>query len=135
MTEGFAEHRGSDRMGLAVALLAAGFMLIASLASAEEIPAAASQEADTIWQQRCTTCHGAGGKGDGVAGAALNPKPRDFTSTDWQKSVADERVEKVILDGGQSVGLSMLMIPNADLAAKPDVVKALRAHVRSLAAK
>ena len=26
------------------------------------------------------TCHGASGKGDGVAAAALNPKPADWTS-------------------------------------------------------
>ncbi len=134
MTEVIATH-GPDRMGLAVALLAAVFMLIASIASAEEIPAAASQEADSVWQQRCSTCHGMAGKGDGAAAAALVPKPRDFTSADWQKSVTDDHLQKVILEGGQSVGLSMLMVPNADLAAKPDVVKALVAHVRGLGAK
>jgi hypothetical protein len=75
------------------------------------------------------------GKGDGAAAAALVPKPRDFTSADWQKSVTDDHLQKVILEGGQSVGLSMLMVPNADLAAKPDVVKALVAHVRGLGAK
>ncbi|HXC50837.1 MAG TPA: c-type cytochrome [Candidatus Limnocylindrales bacterium] len=134
MTEVVVTQR-ADRMGLAVALLAAVFMLIASIASAEEIPAAATQEADTVWQQRCSTCHGAGGKGDGAAAAALVPKPRDFTSADWQKSVTDDHLQKVILEGGQSVGLSMLMVPNADLAPKPDVVKALVAHVRGLGAK
>lgn len=124
-----------DRMGFAVALVASAFLLLASIASAEEIPAAASQEADTIWQQRCSTCHGPNGKGDGPAGAALTPKPRDFTSAEWQASVTDEKIQKVILEGGQSVGLSMLMIPNPDLAAKPDVVKALVAHVRGLSGK
>lgn len=127
--------RGADRYGLAVAVLAAVFSLIASLASAEEIPAAAKAQADTVWQQRCSTCHGPGGKGDGPAAAALTPKPRDFTSADWQKSVTDEHIEKVIVEGGQAVGLSMLMTANPDLASKPDVVQALRAHVRSLGAK
>ena len=60
---------------------------------------------------------------------------RDFSSAEWQASVTDEHLEKVILDGGQSVGLSMLMVANPDLASKPDVIKALRAHVRGLAAK
>ena len=127
--------RAADRMGLAVALLAAAFCLIASVAPAEEISAAAKTEADTVWAQRCTTCHGAGGKGDGAASAALTPKPRDFTLTSWQTSVTDEHIEKTIREGGQAVGLSMLMVANPDLASKPDVVKALRAHVRSLAAK
>ena len=135
MTEVVAEHGGSDRFGFAVAVLAAVFSLIATFASAEDIPAAATQEADTIWQQRCTTCHGATGKGDGAAAAALNPKPRDFSSATWQASVTDEHIEKVILEGGQAVGLSMLMVANPDLASKPDVIKALRAHVRSLGAK
>lgn len=135
MTDVVVSPRGADRYGLAVALLAAVFSLIASLASAEDIPAAATTEADTVWQTRCATCHGAGGKGDGAAAAALTPKPRDFSNADWQKSVTDERIEKVIVEGGQSVGLNMLMTANPDLASKPDVVKALRAHVRSLGAK
>jgi cytochrome c553 len=125
----------NNRVGLAVALLAATFCLIASVAPAEEIPAAAKTEADTVWAQRCGTCHGVGGKGDGAAAAALTPKPRDFTLAAWQTSVTDEHIEKTILEGGQAVGLSMLMVANPDLASKPDVVKALRAHVRSLAAK
>ncbi len=135
MTETVEQHRGTDRYGFAVAVLAAVFSLIASIASAEEIPAAATAEADTVWQQRCVTCHGATGKGDGAAAAALNPKPRDLTLASWQASVTDEHIEKIIVGGGQAVGLSMLMVGNPDLASKPDVVKALRVHVRSLAGK
>lgn len=111
----------------ATALTAA---LGAGQASADD--AAAKAEADTVWQTRCTTCHGAGGKGDGAAAAALTPKPRDFTLASWQASVTDEHIEKIIAEGGQAVGLSMLMPANPDLASKPDVIKALREHVRSL---
>ena len=32
-----------------------------------------------LYIQMCAVCHGAKGKGDGVAGAALNPKPTNFT--------------------------------------------------------
>lgn len=135
MTNATIEHRGIDRYGLAVAVLAAVFSLIASIASAQDAPAAAKAEADTVWQQRCSTCHGAGGKGDGAAAAALNPKPRDFTLASWQTTVTDEHIEKVIVEGGQSVGLSMLMTANPDLASKPEVVQALRAHVRELGGK
>lgn len=96
--------------------------------------AAAKAEADTVWQTRCTTCHGAGGKGDGAAAAALTPKPRDLTLASWQAGVTDEHIEKIIAEGGQAVGLSMLMPANPDLVSKPAVIKALREHVRSLKA-
>lgn len=113
---------------------AAAMTLVATLGAGPALAddAAAKAEADTVWAQRCSTCHGAGGKGDGVAAAALTPKPRDFTSATWQAGVTDEHIQKVILEGGQSVGLSMMMTPNPDLASKPDVVKALCAHVRGL---
>ncbi len=32
-----------------------------------------------LYSQNCTICHGAKGKGDGMAGAALKPKPANFT--------------------------------------------------------
>src|SRR6185503_15275029 len=72
-------------------------------ALAEDIPADAVKEADSIWQMRCTTCHGAQGKGDGAAAVALTPKPRDFTLATWQSSVTDAHIEKIIAEGGQGV--------------------------------
>jgi mono/diheme cytochrome c family protein len=117
----------------AATVLALGLRV--ATAFAEDLPPDAVKEADTRWQNLCSTCHGLTGKGDGPAGSALNPKPRDFSSAEWQASVTDEHIEKTIREGGQAVGLSMLMPANPDLASKPDVIKALRAHVRSLAAK
>ena len=35
-------------------------------------------------ETNCVSCHGASGKGDGVAAAALNPKPADWTSAKVQ---------------------------------------------------
>jgi len=109
--------------------------LAATGALAQEIPADAVKQADTIWKDRCATCHGANGKGDGALGMQLQPRPRDLTLATWQSSVTDEHIEKVIAGGGQSVGLSMLMPANPDIVSKPDVIKALRAHVRALAPK
>jgi high-affinity iron transporter len=31
-----------------------------------------------LFDTNCAVCHGPGGQGDGVGGAALNPKPRNF---------------------------------------------------------
>ena len=98
---------------------------------ADQIPPAATKEAEEIFKTRCTTCHGADGKGDGPAAVALNPKPRDMTDKAWQKSVSDEQIDKIIVGGGAAVGKSVLMPANPDLANKPDVVKALRQIVRN----
>lgn len=101
-------------------------------------PAAAGDpkaEADQIFTTRCAVCHGATGKGDGVGAAALNPKPRDYADAAWQKSVTDDVLAKVILEGGAAIGKSPLMAPSPDLKDKPEVVKALVAKVRAFAPK
>lgn len=89
-------------------------------------------EAQEIFNMRCTPCHGAGGKGDGAASAGLDPKPRDLTSAEWQKSVTDDHIDKIIMYGGVAVGKSAAMPANPDLSGKEDVVKALRDVVRGL---
>ena len=38
-----------------------------------------------LYDKNCIPCHGAKGKGDGVAGVALNPRPQDLTSDIVQK--------------------------------------------------
>lgn len=63
------------------------------------------------FQQLCATCHGATGKGDGPASAALNPKPRDMSDSEWQAEVDDDYLRTVIRDGGRAVGLSQMMTP------------------------
>jgi len=94
----------------------------------------AQAEAQQIFATRCFTCHGQFGKGDGPGSAGLTPKPRDLTSPEWQAKVNDEHIEQIIRYGGAAVGLSPMMPPNPDLVAKPEVVTALRLHVRSLKA-
>jgi cytochrome c5 len=103
---------------------------------AETEPVKASDpaaDAKEIFNSRCAACHGIGGKGDGAAGAALNPKPRDMTDGAWQKSVNDDHIKKVIVEGGASVGKSPLMAANPDLKDKPEVLAEIVKHVRSFA--
>ena len=45
-----------------------------------------------VYQNNCAVCHGAEGKGDGPAGQALQPPPRNFVEGKWKK-------------GGDSMGL------------------------------
>jgi len=90
-------------------------------------------EAQGIFKDRCTVCHGVTGKGDGDGSAALDPKPRDFTSTEWQASVTDDHLTKIIVYGGLAVGKAATMPPNPDLDAKPEVVAELVKLIRDLA--
>ena len=122
------------RSGLLMAGYAA-LMLATPARGAEQISPAAEKEAQDIFKNRCTMCHGPSGKGDGPAGVALNPKPRNWTDAAWQKATPDEEIDKAILGGGQAVGKSVLMPANPDLANKPEVVKALRQIVRSFSGK
>jgi mono/diheme cytochrome c family protein len=96
------------------------------------IPEAARQEARMVYDTRCTTCHGPRGAGDGPGSAALTPKPRNFQDKAWQTSITDAQIETIIKGGGLAVGKSPAMPPNPDLDAKPQVVAALREHIRSL---
>jgi hypothetical protein len=93
----------------------------------------AQREADHIWSNRCTPCHGPLGEGNGPASGALNPKPRNLSSSAWHQTITDEHIEKAIQYGGAAIGKSPAMPANPDLTGKPEVVAALRAKVRSFA--
>jgi hypothetical protein len=81
---------------------------------------------------RCMTCHGARGAGNGPGSAALNPKPRNFQDPEWQDSVDDEHIAKIVMYGGAAVGKSPVMPGNPDLTAKPELVDALVDVIRDL---
>ena len=38
-----------------------------------------------LFSLNCQTCHGPEGRGDGPAGASLNPKPRNLVEGPWKK--------------------------------------------------
>lgn len=98
--------------------------------AAEPSPAAV-EEARNTFKTVCALCHGESGRGDGVAAVNLNPKPRDYTDASWQRSVTDEEIKRIILGGGPSVGKSVLMPAQPQLAEKPEVVEALVRMVRA----
>ena len=59
-----------------------------------------------VYKSYCATCHGDTGKGDGVAAAALDPKPRDLSNAEYVSGLTDEHIKKVIAEGGTAVGMS-----------------------------
>ena len=89
--------------------------------------------AESLFGDRCAVCHGPNGDGKGPGSANLNPKPVDFRSNKWQRSVTDEKIAKAIVYGGPAVGLSSAMSANPDLEEQPSVVAALVEHIRKLA--
>lgn len=70
----------------------------------------------TIFQTTCASCHGTEGKGDGVAGATLNPKPRNFTSLDgWKNGPKLTQMYKTLQEGIPNTGMaSFATIPPED---------------------
>jgi mono/diheme cytochrome c family protein len=107
----------------------------APAAAAAASPVDATAEAARLFSERCTTCHGPQGAGDGPASAGLTPPPRNFQDPTWQQSVTDQHIEQIIQYGGPAVGKSAAMPSNPDLMSKPAVVAALRAHIRELASR
>jgi len=99
------------------------------------ITAADRQAAENKFKILCSTCHGPQGTGDGPASIGLVPPPRNFQNAEWQASVTDEHIEKIIVGGGGAVGKAITMPSNPDLKSKPGVVAALREHIRSLVKK
>ena len=49
--------------------------------SSDQMVAAGKQ----VYAINCAMCHGVEGKGDGIAGQSLNPKPRNFVEGKWTK--------------------------------------------------
>lgn len=106
-------------------------------AAAPAAPAAApavaknpASEAKKVFKSNCVVCHGDSGAGDGPGAAALDPKPRNFSDAEWQASVTDEHLAKVIRDGGAAVGKSPIMPGNPQLKGKDDVIAELIKIVR-----
>lgn len=63
-------------------------------------------EGKTLFQQNCATCHGEEGRGDGSAGASLEPKPANFWETDRQKNSSPYQYFNTIRLGVPGTGMA-----------------------------
>jgi mono/diheme cytochrome c family protein len=114
--------------------LAAALALAALPFAAQAGDAAAGK---TTFETLCVTCHGPAGKGDGPAGAALDPKPRDFSVGDFKydtdkdgKPGTDADLANIVKNGAGAYGGSPLMAPWGHLS-DADIQNVV-AYVRSL---
>lgn len=56
--------------------------------------------ANEIYTTTCSSCHGANGNGDGIAGKGLNPPPRNFTSqSGWKNGRGIAQIYKTLQEG------------------------------------
>jgi len=58
----------------------------------------AREAANSIFAERCAVCHGDDGGGAGPGAANLNPKPQNFRSGKWQKSMSDHQIAMIIVN-------------------------------------
>jgi mono/diheme cytochrome c family protein len=85
-----------------------------------------------IYQMYCASCHGPEGNGDGPVSTGLDPKPAKHSDGNYMNALSDAHLEKVIKEGGASVGKSPLMAPWGGTLSDAQV-KDVIAFVRSLA--
>ena len=114
----------------------------AATTAAAPAPEATTAAADgkagaTAYSTNCVTCHGAKGEGDGVAAAALNPRPANFAAgafkydANGNGTVGDvDDIKAIVHDGAAKHGGSPLMAPWPMLT--PDQLQAVAEYVKSL---
>jgi mono/diheme cytochrome c family protein len=84
------------------------------------------------YDANCIGCHGATGKGDGPAAAALNPKPQDHTDGKTMNALTDKYLFDIIKQGGKAVQKAALM-PAANKKLTDQDIWDMVAYIRSLA--
>ena len=91
--------RGMIRHAAALSTLLVAF----SLTTTAQTP---DSDGAALYQQRCASCHGRSGRGDGEYAGLLNPRPRDFTSgrfkfrsTNTGNLPTDDDLTRSIIDG------------------------------------
>jgi high-affinity iron transporter len=53
-----------------------------------------------LYEEKCVICHGANGKGDGPAAAALSPPPKDFNRPEfWKQKNVDQIITNQVKNG------------------------------------
>ena len=116
---------------------ALAFGLASALASSAYAGDPAAGKAVFDGKGTCWTCHGHSGTGDGPAGAALKPTPRDFTTGDFKfdadkdgKAGTDADLHLVITKGAGAFGGNPAMAPWGHLA--PGEIDDVIAFIRTL---
>ena len=76
--------------------------------------------ASDLFRLHCSSCHG-DGSGNGHIAGTLKIRPRNLKLAEWQSSVNDERIAKVIREGGGAIKLSPDMPAFRDKLSQQDI--------------
>ena len=74
-----------------------------------------------LYMKHCAVCHGNEGKGDGFNAYNLDPKPKSFSDSTVISKLTDDYLAKVIMEGGEGVGLTASMPPYKRNLSEKDV--------------
>jgi len=74
-----------------------------------ELPEFRVAKGEVLYSRYCSFCHGESGEGDGLNAYSMPVKPRNFNDENVMAQKSDIELEKVILSGGGSQGLSKYM--------------------------
>ncbi len=96
------------------------------------VATAAEPKAPEKFATFCVPCHGPGGKGDGPAAAALNPKPRNFADGTYMNARTDAQLINVIRNGSAAEKLSPLMVGYSNMLNDQEI-KDIVGYIRSVA--
>ena len=117
----------SSRSLFALAIL---LLLLPGIGSAQTKGDAKAGKAK--YDANCIGCHGATGKGDGAAAAALTPKPQDHTDGKIMNALSDKYLFDIIKDGGAAQKKSAIM-PASSKKLNDQEIWDVVAYIRSLA--
>lgn len=109
----FCKFSMKNRYVVTAAFLIASYSVMPTAAHAAD-----AEKGKTLFAQRCASCHGDKGAGDGPVGMALPPemKPRNLQEGVFKVATDDEKMKNLIHTGGAANGLNPLMPAQADLA-------------------
>ncbi len=86
-----------------------------------------------IYLEHCAPCHGISGKGDGnYYASGLEPKPRNFTDSEFMKQVKDGYLVEVIQKGTAAFGKSPNCPPWVDTLKEDEEIRNIIAFLRTL---
>jgi high-affinity iron transporter len=103
------------------------------------VPGLDTADADNgkaVYEANCVSCHGATGKGDGVAAAGLNPPPSDFTDAFHARYYTDAGRMQIIRKGSPDTAMAGFegSLSDAQILDVYAYVRALRGDVGAPAA-